>query len=260
MRLAAVLLVTAGCFAKPSEPGAGESPVPRLLHTAYYSTAGGTPATDHDGFQISTSGVVDGDLLLFIGQIDNGIPSTWPTLPGFSDVSQRTYGMMDYQTNVIEAKIADHEPTMYTGTYMGLGPGTSGASICALVAVSNVDPDMPVGEAAVDIDPSYRETARSIVNDAVTTVPNTTLIYVMSADYLTGGTAGATFERPVGFTKLLEMGDHGDTGLDWGTLMIAYDTDAATGLVPEVTGTTTVVNGTGPITAATYGALIPVQP
>jgi hypothetical protein len=267
VRRAAVLLVLAGCFTKPGAPGDGDgsvgggpAPVARLLHKANFSNFGNTPGTTHDGFTISTSGIVDGELLLFIAQIDNGTTRTWPLIDGFTQLSQDSYGMHDTQTSVIEMKIADHEPSEYVGTYKDIGTMNSGASIVTLLAVSGADPMTPIADTDIFVDIDYFDTARGKVSGVVTTRPDSTLIYVNSGDWLSMGSGQGFFVEPPGFTKILEMGDHGDNSFDWGTMEISSMAEHAVGPVPDVVGSSSAVGGPGTLMATGYGAVIVVQP
>jgi hypothetical protein len=261
VRIAGLLVLMTGCFAKPGPPGGGASgaPVPRLLHTSNFWQSGHSPGTTYDAFTIDTTGVVDGDLLLFVASIDNGSSTTWPLLPGFTQVAQHGYGT-DLQSNVIEAKIAAGEPSEYSGTYQNIVAGPSHASILALIAVSGVDAQMPIETSMVHIDSDYFDSARGTVSGLDTTQDDTTLIYVNSGDWLSMLRGDATFHEPPGFTKLVELGDHGDAKLESSTLMISYANQRDVGPVEPVSGSTTATNDLGTIMAEGYAALIAVQP
>ena len=60
-----------------SDSGGVAAPTPRLIAQAWFSNASGTTYASTAGmlqtqFEIPTAGIVDGDLVLFIGSIDNG--------------------------------------------------------------------------------------------------------------------------------------------------------------------------------------------
>jgi hypothetical protein len=121
-------------------PGAcTDAPVPRHIANAYFTNWSGatfqSPGMMHGGFEIPTDGIVDGDLVLFIANIDNGGPTVWPDpiAPGFQQLVQQFYGA-DGQTYVVAWKIAGGEPATYSGTYGG-GIMSASATI-SLVAVS----------------------------------------------------------------------------------------------------------------------------
>ncbi|CAN5922045.1 hypothetical protein BH11MYX3_BH11MYX3_45130 [soil metagenome] len=88
MRASVALLavVATGCFAKPGFGGAaddasaddGHAPKLRLINTAYAASYDvqpairSSPGMSGTTWEISTSGIRDGDLVLFIANVDNG--------------------------------------------------------------------------------------------------------------------------------------------------------------------------------------------
>jgi hypothetical protein len=208
-------------------------PVARLIAQAWFSSYTGTTFASTVGmtkttFEIPTAGIVDGDLVVFIGSIDNGSNTVWPDpiAPGFTQLAQAYYGM-DGQTFVVSYKVASSEPPKYTGTY-GLGLG-SGSSAIALVAVSGARSVMPIDNSLA----SFSSAAgMNPVNGGstgfVTTAANCTLILAGGADWLGEGGSNA-WVLPSGFTSLSQLGDHGTVDWDWTSLQVSWGTQAIAG-------------------------------
>ncbi len=226
----------AGTDAGP-DAGHGGAPVPRLIQRAWYGTS--TPGDfstgmSSSGYYIPTDGIQNGDLVLFIANVDNGAAGTWklPT-SSFRQQDQRTFGS-DGETYFVAWTIASNEPAVYMQPY---GPGINSASAAiALVAVSGVDPSNPITahdhlEAAGGMTPPV-----AITPSVTTTVASSLLIYAAGADWLVQG-GNNTFDPPSGFTKLASFGDNGDDTWNWTSLAIAYSVQANPGPSGAITGT-----------------------
>lgn len=214
------------------------TPRARLIANAYFSNFTGTTYASTTGmtktqFEVPTDGVVDGDLVLFIGSIDNGSNTLWPDpiAPGFTQIAQNYYGS-DGQTFVVSYKIADHEPSKYTGTY-GQGNG-SGSSVIALVAVSGARSAMPVDDSLASFS-SAAGTSPVLGSSTgvVTTTANCALVLAGGVDWLgQGGTN--SFTLPSGFTSLSQLGDHGTFAWDWTSQQVSWSTQATAGATGTV--------------------------
>jgi hypothetical protein len=242
--------------ASPGDGGADPlAPVPRVIGNAYYSP-NGTPSDGMSatGFSIATDGIVDGDLVLFIANGDNGSNTVWP-IPvslGFTQLAQQFYGS-DGQTYVINYKIASDEPNAYVGTY-GAGVGSSAATI-TLIAVSNVDPISPVGNSKVVFDPGAGTSpVVGTVEGVITTAPNSLLIYAIGSDWLGEGGSN-TFTPPDGYTALTSIGDLGGASWTWTSQAIAYSIQIDPGSTGLVSGTLT-----GTQLGIAWNALIAIAP
>jgi hypothetical protein len=216
-----------------SSDAAPATPTPRLVTQAWFTNYNGptyasTVGMSKTGFEVPTAGIVDGDLILFIGSIDNGSNTVWPNpiAPGFTQIAQAFYGA-DGQTFVVAYKIADGEPPKYTGTY---GPGIgSGSSAIALIAVSGASHVMPINNSLASFS---SDAAMTPVNGGsaglVTTAANCTLLLASGVDW--GGLSGTnTFTLPSGFTSLSQLGDHGSLAWDWTSQQVSWATQAAAG-------------------------------
>jgi hypothetical protein len=246
VRAACVLIaiLAAGCLSKP---GFAEDwrppPVPRFISKAYAGTQGqgtsvGSPGMSLDGYQISTAGIEDGDLVLFIANVDNGSDSVWPdpVAPGFTQLYQSFYNGGDGQTYVVDWKIADHEPATYAGQY-GQGKGSSAATI-ALIAVTGYLDAAPINASAAANELGQEGAApATATSDGVnTSVPNTTLIWAYGSDWL-GSPGNNTFAPPAGFTELVAFGDHGGNGWDWTSQEVSYRANPSSGPTGTISGT-----------------------
>ena len=219
------------------------TPVPRLIAQAWFSDATGTTYAStvgmkKTGFEIPTTGIVDGDLVLFIASIDNGSNTAWPNpiAPGFTQLAQAFYGL-DGETFVAAYKIANGEPAKYTGTY---GPGiASGSSALALIAVSGASGAMPIDNSLASF--SSAAGMNPVVGSStgfVTTIPNCTLILAGGIDWLGAGGSNS-FVLPTGFKSLSQLGDHGSLDWDWTSQQVAWAPQAHAGATGALTWSAT---------------------
>lgn len=240
------------------------TPTPRLIAQAWWTNQTGftyaSPGMIKTGFSIPTTGIVNGDLVLFIANIDNGSDTLWPTpiAPGFTPIIQKYFGS-DGQTFIAAWKIANNEPSTYTGTY-GQGNG-SGSSVIALIAVSGANSAMPIDHAlgsysmAGGTDP---------VNGSspgfTTTAANCTLILAGGVDWL-GTNDANTYTLPNGFTFLSQIGDHASLSpplnWDWTSQFVSWSTRTTPGATGAINWT---ANGTNTVMGIPWTVLIAVAP
>jgi hypothetical protein len=267
-------LTLAGCFdfdalRKPLDGGAsgdmtggGATPTPRLIAQAWFSDASGTTHASTAGmlksqFEIPTAGIVDGDVVLFIGSIDNGSNTVWPNpiAPGFTQLAQSYFGS-DGQTFVVAYKVASSEPAKYTGIY-GSGIG-SGSSAITLIAVSGANRVMPINNS---LDAFSSMPGMSPVNGSAdgfsTTAANCTLVLAGGVDWLGQGGSN-TFTLPSGFTSLSQLGDNGGTGAvvwDWTSQQVSWRPQAQAGATGAVNW-----SATGSFAGQAWTAIVAVAP
>jgi hypothetical protein len=214
------------------------APVPRLIAQAWYSDFSGTTYASTVGmtktqFEVPTAGIVDGDLVVFIANIDNGSNTLWPDpiAPGFTQIAQAYYGS-DGQTFVAAYKIAHNEPPKYTGTY-GQGNG-SGSSVIALIAVSGANSAKPVDNSLASFSSAPGMTPVDGGSTGfVTTAANCTLLLAGGVDWLGAGGTN-TFTLPGGFTSLSQLGDHGTAAWDWTSQQVSWSTQPLAGATGAV--------------------------
>lgn len=225
--------------------GTTVAPTPRLVTNAWFSNYSGTTFTSGPGmakekYEVPTTGIVDGDLVLFIGSTDNGSNTLWPNpvAPGFTQLAQQFFGN-DGQTYVVAWKIANQEPATYAGSY-GAGLG-SGSTTISLIAVSGVNRAAPINASLATYDPGGGTSP--VVGGAIgvrTTVPNCAILYASGADWL-GQVGTNTFMPPSGYTALAQIGDRGGSAWDWTSQQVAWTTQANAGdtgaIVGSMTGT-----------------------
>ncbi len=232
--LALASVALAGCISIPPFHGDGSgsgSLVPRLLATAYREggTAGhGTPGMSYTGYSIATSGVHDGDLVLFVGSCDNGADNLWP-LPGtgFTELAQHFFGT-DTQTYFVAWKRADGEPDFYAGTYVQQGVSTSASAAIALIAIAGTDPTTPISASNVNDTVGVSSDPAVAHSDGVTTtVADSLVLFATGADW-TVENGRNTYVPPSGYQPLASFGDR-DSHWNWTDLEIAYRTQAAPG-------------------------------
>jgi hypothetical protein len=254
-------LATLGAHDLAGSDGGVLTPTPRLIAQAWFSDATAftyaSAGMTKTGFSVSTAGIVDGDLILFIANIDNGSNTVWPNpiAPGFTQIAQSYYGS-DGQTFVVAWKIASAEPAKYTGSY---GPGIgSGSSAIALIAVSGASSAMPIDNAAASFSSAAGMTpVNGSSSGFVTATANCTLVLAGGVDWL-GQTGSNTFATPPGFVSLSQLGDHGSgptVQWDWTSQQVSWKTQAAA-------AATGVVNwsATGSYSGQSWTVLVAVAP
>ena len=209
------------------------TPTPRLIANAFFSnwtgtTYASTTGMTKTGFEVPTGGIVDGDLVIFVGAIDNGSNTLWPDpiAPGFTQIAQNYFGS-DGQTFVVAYKIASGEPAKYSGTY-GVGNGSGSATI-TLIAVSGANKTKPIDDSLAGFSSAAGTTPVAGGSaGVVTTSPSCALILASGADWLgAGGTNNWTL--PGGFTSLAQFGDHGTLAWDWTSQQVSWAPEAAAG-------------------------------
>lgn len=242
-------------FSMPSLLG----PVPRLITKAYFSQYNGplytSPGMSQYNFSVSTAGVQNGDLLIFVGTVDNGNDTAWPNpiSSGFTQLSQKFYGN-DGQTVVVSWKIANNEPVVYTGSY----PSTySGSVTIALIAISGHNAVTPIGTSNFTYNTGTdTATVDEGSTGVTTTTANNLILYMSGADWKNQLVTISAFNLPSGFSSLVQFGDHGDNTLDWSSIMIGYKYQASAGATGALTANEvgSKVGGLG------WSAVIPIQP
>ena len=257
MRLAiACALALTGCLLKPDkiELAADAHTVdthtvdarvalqPRLISNSYWSVSSGGSPIGMSGtrYSVLTDGVLDGDLLLFIANEDNGCATLFVPPPGFTTIVQHEFGG-DTQTYAAFWKIAGSEPAEYTEAYNCVG---SGAATITLMAISGVNVAAPINKSKF-ADGGMNETLMGIpflapVGSVTTDADGCLLVYAAGADW-TPNDQTNTFTTPQDFTQLTAFGDHGvhtqQIDWDWTSQMVAYKYQSQAGATGVVQAT-----------------------
>lgn len=270
----AVALLT-GCVSIPPYRGSGDGGADgadgataglaiRAISNAYREggddgTAVGTYMMSKEGYAITTSGILDGDLVLFIANVDNGAQTFWNLPAGFTQVVEREYGQ-DGQTYIVAWKIAAGEPQLYTGTYLPSASSSAAATI-SLVAVTGYDPQNPI-EGFWPTDHQVPTDPADVGSPGITTmVDNSLLVFAAGADW-TPDNGTNTFESPADFELLTSIGDR-DTHWDWTCQVIATKLQPVAGFTGALTSTLTAKSysdGTTPIPGGGWSVLLAIAP
>lgn len=245
-------MLEAGCFFEPAKPAAtgdarhdgptGPAPVVRKIASAWYASedqpSSGMSAS---GYSIPTTGINNGDLVLFIGNIDNGNNSTWqlPT-PQFHQLAQVNYGS-DGQTFFAAWTIANNELPTYAKSY--IGSLNSAASAITLLAVTGADPTTPIEAAPYTISATYQAPVILASDGVTTTAPDSLVIFAGGADW-GGPDQTAAFMPPPGYDVLDAFSDRGGITFQWTTLLVAHKVVHAVGATGAEMGSITA-NSTG---------------
>lgn len=224
------------------------------------TVAVGTPMMSKTGFGIPSAGVNEGDLVLFIANVDNGGQGFWKLPQGFSMVVQRFYGQ-DGQTYVVAWKIAGSaEPTYYAGTY-DTAVSSSAAATISLLAVTGYNQLQPI-DTVLETDHQTPTDPADIGSPGITTtVANSLLIFAGGADW-TPENGTNTYAAPDGFDLLTSVGDR-NTHWDWTCQVISYKFQAAAGPTGPLTSTLTAksyADNTTPIPGGGWDVLFAIAP
>lgn len=236
-----------GCLVKPEPPSGsqrGTELAPRLIASGYYehNTEAHSPGMAQGAYSLPTAGVVDGDLLVVIGNINSGSSATITPPPGFQVIGNHTIGNYD-QTSLAAWKLADHEPASYLESY---GPSVSdGDAVFALIAIAGADPQNPVRHTSFD-DGSPTAQLSPVVESAVgldTAAAGSLLLWAGGADWQAdAGNHVAQFAVPDGYEELISMGDLGNAHYAQTTLSVAFAGQRTTGPTGAVSGSTATDN------------------
>src|SRR3569623_1391791 len=235
------------CFSEPARPheapsdaaptdgsgsGSGAAPAVRKIHHAYWCNGSGSPGMTQQGYAISTSGIADGDLVLFFANIDNGTSDLWVLPSDFLPLYQVFYNGGDGQTFVAGYKIV-------------------GSAAVMTVAVTGYDRVHPFDTTAMT-EGSVADNPVVLRGQLTTTRANDRLILAGGADWLTGYGSNAldgntTFEPPSGYDLVDGIADSGGIAFKWTSQLIATRVAATPGdtgaedahmlATPMITGT-----------------------
>lgn len=276
MRLVAFAILLSACVSIPPFRGTSDDAsngsadaslgpfAVRWISNAYRdggedADAHGTFMMSKAGYAIQTSGIVSGDLVLFIGNVDNGGQGFWNVPTGFTPITQHYYGQ-DGQTYVVAWKIAAVEPTFYTGLYKA-GVTSSAAATVSLIAVTGYDPQNPI-ETALATDHQAPTDPADVGSPGIsTTADNSLLIFAGGADW-SPEDGSNTVEPPADFLPLTSVGDR-DTHWDWTCQAISYKVQAQAGPTGALTSTLSGVsysNGTMHIPGGGWNVLFAIAP
>jgi len=207
-------------------------------------------------YEISTAGVVNGDLLIFLGSVDSINSNAWPNpiAPGFTQLDQTYFGQ-DLQTVVTAWKIANAEPPTYSAPYVG-GPAGPMSAALSLIAISGADQAQPLRQTFSIAQTSQPAANASFSSPGVTTtVPNCLVLVAAMVDWQGTPPGTNTADWQPGFTELVHVGDRGDGSSDWSTVGVAYR-------VFPLAQATGVINATFPSTRTgmTWHGVVAVCP
>lgn len=248
-----------------ASPDAAPSPLAvRWISNAYRiggndPVQGSTSGMLKESWTIPTTGIVDGDLVLFIANADNGFENFWKLPPGFTVVVNHTFGS-DGQSYVVGWKIAAGEPALYAESYQFTGKN-GGSTTVSLVAVTGYDPQAPINAFRAWDYPTNTDPVDISSPGLTTTADNSLLVFAAGADWV-GENGFETVTEPDGFTKVTSFGDMNDR-FDWSTEYIASKVQPAAGPTGAIVASTSAVNisdGTVRIPGAGWDVVVAIAP
>ncbi|MBV8761512.1 MAG: hypothetical protein JO257_29725 [Deltaproteobacteria bacterium] len=249
--IAAAALPASGCFIKPDRPGASHDAstsdgahdaaadsaattpiVATKVGEAWYSAQGLSPNMSQQQYWVQTTGIVDGDIVVFIANVDNGSNSVWMLPTGFHQLHQIKFGN-DGQTFVVGWKLAAGEPNVYTEPY-----GNGIISGHAVVAVFDVHGANPAGPTSTFTLGTNQTQSPAILpsNGIAISAAHSLLMFAGGVDWdQPDGTSVAMFTEPAGFATLEELSDQGGVMFEWTTQMVStIAVDAPRTAVPHM--------------------------
>ena len=276
MRGIACAVVLTGCISIPefhgnddASNGSADAPIgplaARFIANAYREggndgVANGTLMMSKMGFGIMSAGVNEGDLVVFIANVDNGAQGFWHLPAGFNQGVQNVYGQ-DGQDYVIAWKIATAaEPSYYVGTYTSAAQ-TSAAATITLISVTGYNPQLPISvwlptDHYAPTDPADTSSA-----GITTTADNSMLIFAAGADWTPNGGSN-TYVLPADFQLLTSVGDR-NTHWDWTSQVVAYKVQPVAGPTGALTSSLTgrsFPDGATPIPGGGWNVVFAINP
>ena len=266
------LALLSGCFIKPNrvDPGDGgggddgngsgihdaavdarPNPMfkPTVVANVHYSD---TSATGSNGagfyyIPVPPNSIHEGDLLLIIGNVDNG--PQW-NLPDASWHQERNvFFGGDGQTFVVFSKTATAtEPDHYAQNIMAV---SSGAFTATLLDIPKAGAFVVQHRTASTSENPVHNTADPVTISA----PNTMVIFAAGADWLSSTNTFST-APPTDYTPLASFGDRDNQDFWWTTQQIAYAYYPTPQTTPTLTGTSTSQN----ISGQSWAVTIAIEP
>jgi hypothetical protein len=233
----------------------------RLISVGYYNEVGGAILNQTAaGFTLPTkvsagamSDVVDGDLVLIFGNIDNTPTINLPT-PGFAPLVQHEFGA-DGQVYYGYWKIAGAtEPDHYTEMYTNAG-GSSKASAVAMIAIHGAATTQPMFHNDNDTTCLVNNGTCGFLpvvatsSGVTTTAANSIVVYVAGSDWL-APTDTIAFTMPGGWMSLAAFADKGSNDFWWTSIMLGWTYAPNAGATGPITGMLSSANKGLPWTIA----------
>lgn len=268
------LALLSGCFIKPNrvDPGDGgagddsngsgsgmhdaasDAPAnpmfkPTVVANVHYSDTSATGSNGQGFYYIPVppDSIHEGDLLLIIGNVDNG--PQW-NLPDSSWHQERSvFFGGDGQTFVVFSKTATAtEPDHYAQSILAVSSGAFTASLLDIPKAGAFTVQHRTGSAG-------ENPVHNIADPVTITVPGTMVIFAAGADWL-GSTNTFSTTPPADYTPLASFGDKDNQDFWWTTQQIAYAYYPAAQTTPTLTGTSTSQN----ISGESWAVTIAIEP
>jgi hypothetical protein len=236
--------------------------VPRLISRAYWNDDGGlsSPGMAKYTYSLTTSGVVEGDLLVIIGNVDNTPTVSRPS--GFSPLFAHFYGMDGQTYFAFYKRAAANEPPELTGGYT---PGsTSGGATLVLLAIHGASEDLSAYRTDNDLctndvpTPCGQMTISATSMGVTTTVANSIVLYAAGVDWR-AQTSTAGFTMPTDFLQLAAFSDKGTGDYWWTSQMVGWRLANTVGPTGPISGTISDV-GSSPHNGQFWSIAIAVAP
>jgi hypothetical protein len=255
-----VLLALPACLLKPSPPsdngvsdanqtsdghssdagsGSGSGSgvvkmVPRVIANAYYSEGvANSSGMSGSGYSIPTTGILDGDLVILIANIDNGINDDF-ALPGsnFMKLFDAKYGA-DGQTYFAAYGVAHNVGAVYTGAYVQTG-GSQNAAM-TLLAIAGADTSNPINyfKDHLGSDAVQSPDAEVTGETDATTTNNCVAVVAAGADWENSAGGTVVEELPSELMLLAELTDEGNlkTQMEWTSQTVGWFPQPTAGLL-----------------------------
>jgi hypothetical protein len=260
----------AGCFIKPNrvDPGDGGGGddgsgfhdartldvlppdpqfLPAVIANAHYSdtSATGSNSAGHYYLAVPLDSIHEGDLLVIIGNVDNG--PQWQRPDASWQQQRNVFFGQDGQTFVVFTKVATaSEPDHYQGAINAVSSGACTVTLLAIpkANAASLAVQHKVAPACGSGGGCGENPVHNIADPVTTTVDNTMVIFAAGVDWL-DQTAMFSTTPPTDFITLASFGDRDTQDFWWTTQLVAYKIYGAPQTTPTLTGTTasTSING-----------------
>lgn len=269
----------AGCFIKPNrvDPGGGGDDdggnhvfldahvdtlppdpqfVPSVVVNAHYSDTQATPmnTAGHYYLAVPPNAIHEGDLLLIVGNVDNG--PQWQKPDASWQQQRNVFFGNDGQTFVVFTKVATAaEPDHYEGAIFSVSSGACTVSLLAVPKAGNFTVQHRFAPQCGSAGGCGENPVHQLADPVTTNVANTMVIYAAGADWLDQTDTFAT-TPPDGFAPLASFGDKDNQDFWWTNQQIAYKIYDVPQTTPLLMGST----ATGSTNGQSWALTIAIEP
>jgi hypothetical protein len=225
-----------------------------VIANAHYSDTRATPmnSAGHYYLAVPLNSIHEGDLLVIIGNVDNG--PQWQKPDASWQQQRNVFFGNDGQTFVVFTKTATaSEPDHYEGAILAVSSGACTVTLLAIPKAGNISVQHRVAPTCGS--GCGENPVINIADPVTTTVDNTMVIFAAGADWL-DQTAMLSTMAPTGYTTLASFGDRDAQDFWWTTQLVAYTIYTDPQTTPTLMGSTT----SSSINGESWAVTIAIEP